>query len=352
VRTPKGQLKPSVMQRLIDEPYRFEFFQAVGLILAFLRENGIGDERAFGQVLRFDSTVQLSFPASEIESLRGGGEVDARVDRMLRLAAKDPSTLRINITPAFIGFLGTCGVLPFHYSERIAAHQKSERNIGARAFMDVFSNRLVGQFYLAWKKYRLEYSGQNNGKDLQLSILLALAGRSRIGSPDDHALAFYSTLFRTRPASAHAISRVLTEHFAVPIKLEECVGSWDEIPVAHRSRLRSAGPRLGLGAALGTRLWRHDRRVRLHIGPLNSENLVQFLPRSEGAVSIGKMLALFDVGPIEFEVRLTLQQKCVHPLTLTTKPSQSTGGLGWATFLTSRVDAISQPEVRYMLALE
>ncbi len=352
MRTTKGQLKPSVMQRLIDEPYRFEFFQTTRLILGFLKANGIGEERAFDQILRFDSSIQLSFPASEVEALRGGGEVEARTSEMLVTAAKDPSTLRIHITPAFIGFLGTCGVLPFHYSDRIAASRTKDRNSGVRAFMEVFSNRSVGQFYRAWKKYRLEHSAQADGKDQQLSILLSLAGRNRAGSPEDHALAFYSTLFRTRPASAHAISRVLTDHFQAPIKLEECVGSWAEIRPDLQSNLGNPGPRMGLGIALGTRQWSHDRRVRIHVGPLNREELARFLPRSDGAFALRKMLELFDVGQIEFEVLLTLQQECVRPLTLATQPSQSNGGLGWTSFLASRVEAVGQPEVRYMLDLK
>lgn len=352
MRTTKGQLKPGVMQRLIDEPYRFEFFQAVRLILGFLKAHGIGEERGFEQVLRFDSSIQLNFPASEVEALCGGGEVEARTSEMLAIAAKDTSTLRIHITPAFIGFLGTCGVLPFHYSDRIAASLAKDRNGGVRAFMEVFSNRSVGQFYRAWKKYRLEHSAQADGKDLQLSILLSLAGRNRAGSPEDYALAYYSTLFRTRPASAHAISRVLTDYFQVPIKLEECVGSWAEIRPVLQSNLGSHGPRLGLGMALGTRQWSHDRRVRIHVGPLKREELARFLPRSEGVFALRKMLELFDVGQIEFEVLLTLQQECVRQLTLTTKSSQSIGGLGRTTFLTNRVDAVDQPEVRYMLDLK
>lgn len=351
MRTTKGKPESSVIQRLIDEPHRFEFFQAVRLILGFLREHGIRHEKAFGQVLRFESSIQLSFPASEIESLRGGGDVEARTDKMLLLAVRDGSNLRIRMTPAFVGMLGICGVLPFHYSERIAAYQHRERSAGARAFMDVFSNRLVGQFYLAWQKYRLEQSIFVTGKDGQLSILLSLAGRDGTKTATDHALAFYSTLFRTRPASAQAIERVLTEYFQVPIKLEECVGSWDDIPIALRSHLGRKNPRLGFGMTLGTRLWRHDRRARLHIGPLDSRNLARFLPRRESAVALKEVIKLFDVGPIEFEVCLTLSNECVQPMTLTTKQRTSSAGLGWTTFLTSRANAVDRPEVRYMLDL-
>jgi type VI secretion system protein ImpH len=352
VRTTKRQLGSSVVQRLFDEPYRFEFFQAVRLVLGFLMKQGISEERAFGQVLRFESSTRLSFPASEVEALTAGGDFEARTGEMLVTAAKDPATLHIHITPAFIGFLGTCGVLPFHYSDRIATSRNRERNEGIRAFMNMFSNRLSGQFYLAWKKYRLEHAIQPNGSDKQLSILLSLAGRSRVGTPDDYALAYYAALFRTRPASGHAISRALTEYLQVLIRLEECVGSWSELRPALQSRLGSPSPRLGFGIALGKRLWRHDRRVRIHVGPLDNEGIAKFLPRSDGATALQKMLMLFDVGPIEIEIRLALQRECVRPLKLTTNRAKAKGGLGWTTFLTSQIEAVKKPEVHYMLELE
>lgn len=352
MRTKKGQLEASVMQRLIDEPYRFEFFQAIRLLLAFLREHGIPDERSFAHILRFDSSMRLGFPASEIESLQGGGEVEARTATMLLLALANEPNLRIRVTPAFIGFLGTCGVLPYHYSERIAAHQQKDRGAGASAFIDLFSNRLVGQFYLAWEKYRLEHSVTNKGRDRQLPILLALAGSANAATPDDQALAYYAALFRTRPASACAIAQALTEYFGVPVRLEESVGAWDNIPEKLQSRLGGPNPRLGFGAVLGKRVWRRDRRIRLHVGPLGSRDLDRFLPRSEGALAMGKMLALFDVGRIEVEVRLILKQECIRPWTLTTKGGASAQRLGWTTFLTTGAKPVARPEVRYMLRLE
>ncbi len=353
MRTTKGLSESSVIQHLIDEPYRFGFHQAIRLILALLRKHDIADERALSQVLQFESSIQLVFPASEIESLQCAGVDEVRTDRMLVLAVVDhKSKLRIRITPAFVGFLGTCGALPFHYSERIAAHQKRERNAGARAFMDVFSNRFVGQFHLAGRKYRVEHSITNRDNDRQYSILLALTGQNRVEPPYDKALAFYSTLFRTRPASAYAITRALTEYFGVPINVEQSVGSWDDVPLKMQSRLGTKNQRLGFGAALGNRLWRHDRRVRLDIGPIDDSELAGFLPRSAGAVALEKMLALFDVGPIEVEVRLMLKPGCVRPLILTTNDKECRSALGHTTFLAQDATSVIQPEVLYMLNID
>jgi type VI secretion system protein ImpH len=349
VRTKKRRSESSVVQRLIDEPFRFEFVQAVRLILDQLRKQGVSDGRSLSQFLRFENSASLAFPASELENFRGGGEIEARTDLMLQSAIEEGTGFRIQLTPAFVGFLGTCGVLPYHYSERIAAHQKQTRSDGARAFIDVFSNRFVGQFYLAWRKYRLEHSVGSEGQDRQRTILLALAGRNKAGSSDDQAFAYYASLFRTRPASGHAIARVLAEYLAVPIKLEEMVGSWNEIPSALRSQLGGASSRLGFGAVLGTRLWCHDRRIRIIIGPLESHAFTRFLPRSNGAAALSRMMTLFDIGSIEVEVRLLLSPDSAHPVTLTTRKCGLVSGLGWAAFLNGGGGSSTSQEVRYML---
>ncbi len=351
MRTTKRQTDSSVIQRLIDEPYRFEFLQAVRLILGLLREHGISDDRALTQIMRFESSTRLGFPPSEIESLHGDGEMDVRTDRMLAIAVNGQSRLGIRITPAFIGFLGTCGVLPLHYSERIAAYQQRARNAGASAFMNVFSNRLIGQFYLAWQKYRLEQSVTKSGPDRQLTILLSLAGQSNASSPRNQALAFYSTLFRTRPASATVIARALTDYFDVPIHLEQFVGSWNLVPQKLRSRLGRSNQRLGFGHALGTRVWRHNRRICLHVGPISGTRLPQFLPRTSTAHGLEEMLELFDVGPIEVEVRLVIEPECIRHIELTTTNKSRQSTLGWSTFLTRDIRSVARPELRYKLGL-
>ncbi|MEK7855705.1 MAG: type VI secretion system baseplate subunit TssG, partial [Acidobacteriota bacterium] len=59
-------------QVLADEPYRFEFFQAVRLL-----EKVYPEKRAVGrnampheEVVRFRSRISLDFPASEIHEIR------------------------------------------------------------------------------------------------------------------------------------------------------------------------------------------------------------------------------------------------------------------------------------------
>lgn len=319
-----------VIAHLFDEPYRYQFTQAVGLLLRWLRQQGVPPDQALKQVLRFQNSLSLAFPASDIE----------------RLSHDDG---RIAITPAFIGLLGSAGTLPLHYTQRVAGDD------GIAAFLDIFSHRLVTLFYQACGKYRLEHRLDTQATDAQWPLLLALAGM-RPASGDEpaakqaanRAAAWYAGLLRTRPASAHAMEKVLADHCQVPVVLEQLAGAWDYLPPQRRSRLGNANFVLARGATAGVRLWRHDRRVRLHVGPLDEAGLQHFLPHGAGAAALASMLALFGAPGLQYEVRLILSTPCIGALVLSTDPIRQRR-LGWTTFLPTRQGQVRGAEVRYLL---
>ncbi len=336
--TPQRQPQPGVIARLQARPQRFTFAQAINLLLATLARQGIGYEQAFRDIFRFRNSLSLAFPPSEIEALaieRRDGEDAGPI-------------LKIRLTPAFIGLLGSTGTLPLHDSERLAAQQYLEHDGSQHALVDLFSNRMVGLSYEAWGKYRVAHSLQVQGRDRLLPMLLALAGRSGGASAAlAHPAAYYAGIVRTRPVSASAIERVLADHFAIPIRLEQLVGCWDAIPPARRSSFGRNNPVLGRGAVLGTRLWRHDLRVRLHLGPLDEAQLAQFLPGGAARAALADMVALFAAPMIVWEIRLHLASPCIARLRLSA--AQAPRKLGWNSFLTSTAGVAPRAHVSSML---
>lgn len=347
----------SVIQGLMDEPERFQFVQAVRILLRWLAQNGVPQERAIAQVLRFRSSLSLNFPASEIEALAAGPAVCVTDADLLRALQDEPGT-QIALTPTFLGLLGVNGTLPLHQTGRIATVERWEGDISARAFIDLFSHRMVGMFFQAWGKYRLEHKFDIEGKDGQLPLLTALAGvyrdasseRDDLDSPrrNDHVTAHYAALLRTRPVSAGTVSRVLTDHFGVSIEVESFVEAWDHIPDNKRSKLGNQVAKLGRGATLGGRLRRRDIRTRLNIGPLDKVDFERFLPRSEAAAALATMVSLFGLPNLEFEVRLILNPSCVAPLVLTSKPGAARR-LGWDVFLVGQDVQVCRSTVGYLL---
>lgn len=323
------QFDASVIQRLLDEPYRFEFFQAVRVIEVWLRQNGVPHDRVLADYLRFQNSSSLGFPASQIEAL--APQADTAVDTAAALLdALRANQLRyISIRPAFMGMLGVNGALPLHYSERIAGHEFAHKDEGPRAFFDLFSNRSLAFFYQAWAKYRLEYRLDDEGRDGFLPLLLAFAGiepRSDAwpgaecepagGDIADETMARFAAQIRARSVSASVMAGVLSEYFDVPIGVEQFVGGWDVLSAGQQARLGQRNCRLGEGATLGERIWRHDLTLRIRVGPLARKQYERFLPGAGGALALEKMLRMFVTGASQCEVQLVLRAAEVHGVSL------------------------------------
>lgn len=347
MQTTKRKHATNVIGLLLTEPQRFEFTQLITLLLRELRRQGIPYERAFRDVLAFKNSLSLSFPASEVQAL----EVEPKAQDAIE-ALRAGQLKRIFITPAFIGLLGGSGTLPLHDTERIAMRKALDGDTSQHALLDVLSNRLIGLFYEAWGKYRVEHSVTVRGQDLLLPMLTALAGAksgSARGLVKQETAAYFAGLLRTRPVSAGTVERVLTAYFGIPVRLEQFVGCWHAIPENRRSTLGITMPVLGASAALGVRQWRHDLSARLHVGPLDEARVQGFLPNGRALAALEEMVGLFAVPMLRYEVRLLLAPPCLKRFTLNTRAVPHR--LGWDTFLTGTAGVASRPDIRSVLRL-
>jgi type VI secretion system protein ImpH len=343
-----------VIHHLFDEPAQYQFRQALRLLLLWLRAHGVTYDDAFKHVLRFQNSLSLGFPASEIEALKA--ELTGAVDPAGHGDQVEPGVPgQIALTPAFIGLLGGGGTLPFHYSERIAAQQLHTRDGSARAFLDILSNRMVGLFFEAWGKYRLETSLDTHGVDPLRGMLGQLGGfkRASAGRPasvEEDMEAYFAAAFHTRPVSAFSVADALGDHFGVPVEIEQFVGCWDNIGTDQQTILGCAEPCLGHGAALGKRIWRCDLRIRLNIGPLDAAQRDRCLPHGAIARGMKRMLQRFGMSNLDCEVRLMLKPECVRPAVLTTNKS-APDRLAWGCFLATAPGSPTNADVRYLFKM-
>lgn len=343
---------PGVTARLQATPYRFQFMQAVRLLLISLRRAGVPPERALREILRFQNSLSLSFPASEIEALLTEPVSEES-------GAWRPDTLNIAhvwITPAFIGLLGANGTLPLCYTEQIAAYEHAEHDRSARAYLDMFSHRIVSLFFNAWGKYRVEHSIDVHGKDEFRPLLLALTGvhasawradAVRQAGLDGDVAAFYAGLLRQRPISVTTLRCILPDYFGVPITIEQFTGAWDDIADDRQCKMGGSNATLGYSGALGVRRWRHDLRVTLRIGPLSKKDFERFLPKAPGAQTLEAMLAMVGVAGLQYLAHVILKPEEVEPLALVGGTEQGIR-LGWDARIGTA--APDQPtDVRYLL---
>jgi type VI secretion system protein ImpH len=357
----KRRFEPAVIERLFREPYRFEYFHAVHVLELWLKRHGMARQGRTTDLLRFQNTTSLAFPASQVAAIQAEPRTIAPDAAALGAALQSATLDYVRITPAFMGLLGGAGVLPAHYTERIAGHQQQQADEGPRAFLDTFSNRSLGLFYEAWRKYRLALQYQVDGKDGFLPLLLSLSGlghpslRERLadkadGAVLDESIGYFAAALRHRPASAAQIARVLAAYFGQPVAARQFVGHWYDVPPLQQTILGSPTAVLGAGAMAGIRVWQRDLRLRIVVGPLDGPRFDAFLPGGLAAHALKSMLSLFTGVALEYEVELVLLGSAVRGTMLPRDETiQGTGRLGWDAYLVTEAQARDRNDVCYTL---
>lgn len=348
-----------ITQRLLDEPQRFGYFQAVRLLELYFARRGVRTQDIVAERLRFKNTLSLAFPASEIEQAEAmAADGTAIIDAIqLAHAVEEGDFQSVDITPAFFGLLGTSGALPLQYTERLMRREIYQRDHAARAFLDIFSNRSAALFYTAWKKYRLPLQYELDRNDRALPLMLSLTGlnykplrdklQSRPGRIFDESLAYYTGALWRRPTSAAMLQRVLSDYFQVAVNVEQFVAQWYPVPSEQRSYLGQSNASLGRGALAGERVLQCDLRVRLWIGPLDRAQFTDFLPGGESAGALAKMVQILTGNRLEYEVKLILQPSEVRGAALFDQ--RDDGRLGWDAFLCTRLPMEPRSDASYQL---
>ena len=258
------------------------------------------------------------------------------------------------MTPAFFGMLGAMGALPITYTETFLRREQDFRDRGARAFLDIFTNRATGLFYGAWRKSRLPLHHEHEGRRAYLPILLSLAGLEHAAQRDplhrgdgevfDETVAGYAAAVRHRPVSAVYLQRVLADYFRCPVRVEQFVGKWYDVPADQLSVLGEVNAVLGATALVGERVWQRDMRARIVVGPLSKRDYEAFLPGGAQAVALERMLTLLAGITLEYEVKLVLKRTEVGASVL-----GEGSRLGWDAFLCTRDAAEDRSDARYEL---
>lgn len=338
MRPTQRQPDAGVIDHLLAEPWRYEFFQAIRLLSRWLRRYGVAPETA----IRFENSLSLAFPASDIDALQlEQGQGPAGTNAM-----------RLRVRTAVMGLLGLNGALPLHYTERIAAWEHATRDEGPRAFYDAFSSRQVALFYRAWRKYRVRGGADEHNRDRFLAQLVALAGAGWQGQGPGQPgsglafenLAYFAAQLRSRAVPAHLIAGVLSDYLQVPVAVEQFAGKWDALGAGDRSRLGDNNCDVGLGATLGERLLRPELGIRIKVGPVSSRMFERFLPGASGARALAALLDRFAIDVPYRELQVILRGEEVDGASL-----DGTVRLGLDGFLCTRPDRRDRDDVCYLL---
>ncbi|MFT3734393.1 MAG: type VI secretion system baseplate subunit TssG [Rhodocyclaceae bacterium] len=360
---------PGVIERLREDPHRFEFFQAVRVLVTHFRLQGAGngkaspDEDPVGEHIRFGNSLNIAFAPSEIEALQFDYHEDSESSAPWPETAPTPpadAIARARLTPAFIGLTGNQGTLPRSYTEQLIEREIRHRDRSARAFLDIFTNRAVALFYRAWEKYRLYFQYERNRQERFLPMVLSLVG---VGNPAAQeqvcalqrpvlaeTLAYYAGALRHSARPAHLIERIIADYFQVPVTLKQFHGRWHHLPPEQLSMLGGSGMQLGVNTLCGDRMWHIQTAFELQVGPLKREDFERFLPGGEAAEAITQLLAMLTGITLECTVRPILRKEDVRPIRLDSQAG--TARLGHNTWVLTRMTHEHRSDVAYDITHE
>jgi len=319
--------KTSVKEQLYEEPYRFEFFQAVRLLQKLLPEKQMvgGEAMPVQELVRFRSRVAMEFPSSEVHEIRESVDEGSGDDRL-------------ELFQNFMAMAGVSGVLPMHYTELVYSRLRY-RDTTMWAFLDIFTHRLVSLFFRAWEKYRIPISYER-GDDTFTHYLFDLAG---LGTPglhgrldlDDESMIPYAGLVTQKPHSTNSLENILSDYFQVPVKVEQFLGQWLDLSESDWTLLGHANHKLGSRAIAGTSVWDQQSKFRVKLGPLSLKHFSAFLPVGSAHKPLKSIIKFIAGTEVDFDLQLELKNVEVPPTILTTRAIRKPM-LGWTSFLRTR----------------
>lgn len=343
--TPGRRTNPPLSRTLKDEPYRFDFFQAVRLLERI--HPGRQPVGRLGppaeEVARFAGKVSMDFPPSQLD----------------RLDDPDAPGRPPLLTVAFMGLAGAHGALPLPYTEELLYREREFKDRTAAAFLDLFNHRLISLFYRAWEKHhpvavyeRALFApavGGANAPPVDMNLrdapcpgdtppsnylfnLIGLgpaASRGRQEFPD-RVLLFYAGLFAQQHRSAVGLERMLGEYFQTPIKVRQFVGQWLTLDPADRTALGARHNELGLGVVLGSRVRDEQGKIRLVVGPLPLERFLEFQPDRPAFRALGQLARLYARSELDIDVQLILEARAVPRLRFDGPERPRLGRTTWA----------------------
>lgn len=322
----KSVTRRTLKEHLFEEPFAFEFFQAVRLL-----ENIENEQKGVGggalpseEAVRFRSRIAFDFPSSEIHEIRGS--IDERTGKR-----------NIEMLVNFMGMAGVSGVLPSHYTELILDRIRHRDNT-LWDFLDIFTHRAVSLFYRAWAKYRFPVAYER-GQDDFTGFLFDIIGMGTMGlrgrmDLDDEAMLPYGGLIAQKPHSQNSIENIISDHFQVNARLVQFFGQWIRLGSEDVTRLGVDNSKLGENAIVGTRIWDQQSKIRIRLGPMNFKRFLAFLPNGTAHRTLRSIVKFMTGIELDFDVQLLLEAVQV-PSTILTTRAMRRPMLGWSSWLKS-----------------
>jgi len=285
-----------LVRALGEAPYKFNFFQAMRLIEAtnpHMERIGKG-VRPSGEPVRLGQQPSMAFAPSMLAEFRAGEGESADY-----------------LSGFFFGLFGPNGPLPLHLTEYARDREHLNNDSTFRAFADIFHHRMMSFFYRAWAEARPAVQMDRPDEDKFTRYVGAMFGMAQEGFHDrdaleDHAKLFAAGRLSLQARPAEGLQAMLEDLFVVPMRLEQFVGEWLDLPDESMLRLGESPQcaTLGVTATIGARVWGGQHKFRVVCGPLDSKDFRRFLPGEESLERLTAAIRNYVGDELDWELRL------------------------------------------------
>jgi type VI secretion system protein ImpH len=313
----------SLAAALRNRPFDFDFFQAVRRLECVNSDlPRIGhSRRAKNDPVRFCQNVSLAFAPSTISAY-------------CEATDQDPAKMTIN----FFGLLGQGGPMPLVITEYIYDRMQNRKDKTLAAFLDIFHHRMISLFYSAWACNQQCVSYDRKDEDRFAVYIASLFGigddsfRNRDALPDVAKL-HYSGRLVCQTKNVEGLREILSDYFEVPVRIQQFVGQWIDLPQNYLCRLGASYESAKLGSTLivGSRFWECQQKFRIKLGPMDLSEYQAFLPGNDSIQRLVAWVKNYVGDEFLWEVQLILKASRIPRLCL-----GRAGQLGWSSWLGSR----------------
>jgi type VI secretion system protein ImpH len=322
---------------LVAGPHAFSFFQAVRILecAAAGRHPRVGLSRdPTDDFVRFGQHVELVHLATDIRSVTPAG---------------DPGNPIYRLKACFTGLAGPFGPMPEWLTETLVhlAHGIPDETLfppgpqggglyataavkdeGMAEFLDLFHHRMFSFLYRAWSSGNMAVAfdraalaeGKQHESDApRFGHFIGSTFGTGSDALFDHPvlpsfarLAFAGHL-SCQTRHAEGLEAILRVFFGVPAEIHQLVGHWMEIPLESRCRLGESASTGTLGGSVfvGRRMWDHQQKFRLRLGPMNLARLKGFLPGGNDHARLGAWLDFYTSRRWTCDIQIVLEREHV-----------------------------------------
>ena len=223
----------------------------------------------------------------------------------------------------FFGLFGPNGPLPLHLTEFARDRLRSHGDPTFARFADLFHHRLLSLFYRAWANAQPTVNLDRPDTDRFATVVGLVRGlatpamRQRDAVPD-HAKLYFAGLLSAGPRHPDGLRAMLQEFFGLPIRIDEFVGRWTEIPAECRCLLTAGTPSavLGVAATIGSHVWDCQQTFRVVLGPVGLEDYLRLLPGGESLPKLVDLVRNYLGDELTWELQLILRKEQAPPMRL------------------------------------